>query len=131
MAKWKSRHVNKSNSNKTEAEMVRSLDKLAQYERFVELIPEALRKDVLNGMKPNEILHKYNNVVAARMVALAMTEKDPSKAFSMMKDVLDRTEGKAIERKQIQHALHQVSDQEFDALLASDLEDLEDLEDDG
>ena len=114
--------------NKEESKMVKSIDSLAQYEQFVALIPPEIRKDILEGLKPNEILKKYSNIVAGRMVATAMTERDPTRAFAMMKDVLDRTEGKAIERKQIQHALHNVTDQEFDALLASELEDLDDLD---
>lgn len=117
-----------SGSSVVERKHAENLDKLAQFQEFVETIPEDLRKDILTGMKSHEILKKYENMAAARAVVIAMREPDSGKALAAAKDIMDRASGKAVERKQIQHQLHQVSDEEFDALLASELETLDEME---
>jgi len=117
-----------SSNNGQEIAMVRGLDELDQFERFSKMVPEDLRKDILAGMKSKEIYEKYGNMAAARAVIIMMTEEDPGKAMTAVKDILDRTQGRPIERKQHQHALHNVDDKEFDALLSSEMEDLDEME---
>ena len=114
-----------SSNNGQEHVMLRGLDELAQFEEFTKKVPEDLRKDILAGMDSKEIYAKYGNMAAARAVIIMMTEQDSSKAMAAVKDILDRDEGKAIERKQIQHAMHNVDDKEFDALLASEMADID------
>lgn len=108
-------------------EMARGLDELAAYDEFAgQLLPE-IRKMLVEGATSEEILARYSPFAAARIVSIAATELDSGKALSAAKDVLDRVQGKAIERKQIAHKFANLSDTDLDAVLASAVEDLVDV----
>lgn len=129
MSKSKSKkgRYTKPGSTKTD-QMVRNLDKLSQYDEWVQLLPKDLQRDFLSGMSAQDLYAKYANAAALRAIHIALTE-DPSKALTAIKDIIDRDQGKAIERKQMHHVLDEVEDQQLDALIASELETLTEMDD--
>lgn len=114
--------------NKTEDRMIQSLDDLALLEEFsAEMLPR-LRKALSDGLSPLEIYSEFKELAAARLVTIALTEKDNGKALVAIKDILDRHDGKAVERKLIAHKFDQLPEEQLDSILLSRLEELEEQE---
>lgn len=109
-----------------ERRMVESLTDLAEFEEYCQLILPALRKDIAKGLKPEELYTKYTSMAAARGISIALTEPDSGKALSALRDILDRTQGKAVERVQVQHRFQNLKEEELDALLISRAREVED-----
>jgi hypothetical protein len=110
-------------NNEVEDSMIEALDDLAAYETFQLDMPKELRRALIDKLPPDEIYKKFANVAAARIVQIIATEKDSGKALAAAREVLDRTFGKAIERKQVRHQFEELSDQELDAVLLSELDE--------
>jgi hypothetical protein len=102
----------------------RLIDDLAKFEEFREAILPALRVDLRSGLDAKAILTKYKAVAAARLVSTIATERDSGKATSAAKEILDRTDGKAKETKDITHRMADMSDEQIDAVIASMKKDL-------
>lgn len=102
------------------------LDQLQEFSKFREEILPVLRDALQKGMKADEIYGKFQAYAAARAVSIAATELDSSKALSAIKDILDRSQGKAKERSEVTHKLEQVPDDQLDALILSRLRDEKD-----
>lgn len=111
-------------NNPAEHRMVRSLDKLAAYERFQELIMPEVIKDLEAGLTSEEILKKYSHLAAARLVTTSITGSE-HKATVAAKEILDRVSGKATEKREITHKLDKLPDDQLDALLLTELEDMD------
>lgn len=109
--------------NLQENRMVRTIDDLAAFDKFKEEILPALQKAVAKGVKAKDIMEQYSSHAAARTVTIALTEKDPGKALNAAKDILDRAQGKAVERKEVKHKLQELTDEQLDALLMSEDDD--------
>jgi hypothetical protein len=56
--------------------------------------------------------------VAARMLTIALKEPDAARALTAMKDVLDRAQGKAVEKREVKMELEGLSDSDLDARLS-------------
>ena len=106
--------------------MVELIDQINDFEEFRENFLPALRADLKKGMAPEEIRKKYASLVQARTVMTAITSDD-SRAMAAAKDILDRQEGKATEKKDITHRYAEMKDEELDAILQSEEEDLKHL----
>ena len=115
-------------SNKQEAEMVRSLDELAEFQEYRDKILRRFHKMLKDGAEPQEILKVAQSLAAARLGSMAATEFDSGKALSAIKDLLDRTQGRATEKKEVQHKFEKLTDEELDSLVASKLGALQDEE---
>lgn len=100
--------------------MAKDLDRLAEYEQFCEEILPALRKDLKAGLSDEQILQKWKAVAAARAVSLTGSKQD-AVALAASKDILDRTGGKAVERKLVAHRLEKLPDEQLEALLLTEL----------
>jgi hypothetical protein len=111
--------------NAAENKMVSRLDNLAKFEEFEESILPMLRKALQSGKGAEDILKMANAHAAARMVTIAMTEKDSQKVMSSLTQILDRTVGKATEKHQIEHKYAALKDDELDALILSEVSDAE------
>lgn len=111
--------------NHVEAKMVRNLDELARYEEFKASIAPAIQKDLSNGLSAEAIIKKYQAVVAARMVTAALLEPDHSKAAAASEKVLDRGMGKPVQKQEIEGRFTNISDEELDSLLESEMKSLE------
>ena len=99
--------------------LVKKIDKLAEFEEYCHNILPALRKEIAKGSSAEEIYSKFAHLAAARGVTIAMTEVDSGKALSAIREILDRSSGKAVERHQVQHKFEKLKDEELDALLLS------------
>lgn len=110
--------------NKREQSQTGILDDLAEFEDYRREVLEAVRKDIARGLNPKQIREKYQAQVQARLLTLALTSKDEKIALSASKDLIDRQEGRATERKEITGKLDLLSDEQLDAKLQTELMDL-------
>lgn len=115
--------------NKATEEVVNLIDQVAAFEEFCGLILPAIRKDLTKGLTAEKLYAKYTNLAAARGISIAMTEQDSNKALSAIKEILDRSSGKAVERVQVQHRFEKLRDEELDALLISRAKEVEEESD--
>lgn len=113
--------------NPQEERTIEALGDLAEFERFqAEVLPK-LRDAVLNkGASAKDILDMVQTVAAARLGTMVVTEQDSGKALAAIKDILDRTQGKATEKREISHKFEKLKEEELDALLQSRLNEVED-----
>lgn len=116
------------NSNKAEHEQHKLHRDLIAFDDFRSTILPALRKDLKSGMTPKQLREKYSALVQARLITDAMTTTDPKEAAQIGKDLIDRVEGKATEKKEVTHRFKDMSDKELDAILESEEADLKDME---
>ncbi len=65
-------------------------------------------------------------LIQARQFSIAITDDDTSKALAAIKDINDRTEGRATERVETIHILEKLPDEQLDALLETELKELSD-----
>ena len=106
-------------------ERARSIDELAIYDEMMTGVLEGVRNDLRKGLSAEDILTKYSAVAAARIVTIASTDADSGKALAAGKDILDRVQGKAKERKEVSHKLEKIDAKQLDAILLSELDILE------
>lgn len=107
--------------NNAEIRIAKALDDLAAFEEFqAELLP-ALRGAIQAGKTADDIYKMAEAMAAARAVTIAATEKDSGKALAAIREVLDRSKGKATERREIAHKYEKLKDEELDALILSEL----------
>lgn len=116
----------KNPSGRQEYQMAKALDRLKAFEEFERTVPPMIRADLSSGLSADEIYAKYDNYAAARAVAIALMEADSGKALAAIRDIRDRTQGKAVERKELTHRLDKLPDKELDALLLTEMSDIED-----
>lgn len=110
----------KFNSGQTQQnKMARNLDDLAAFEDFEDTVLPMLKKAIKEGWSPEKIYKMTAAHAAARSVSIALTEQDSGKALAGIKEVLDRSGGKATERREIKHELSGMTDAELEALIAS------------
>ena len=106
-----------------EDKMVKVLDQLDLFERLKKEIMPCIIKDLAKGFTAEELRNKYLAKIQAAQLTQALT--DP-KAAAERKDVLDRSEGKATEKREITHRLKDLPEEELDALLLSEVGDMND-----
>lgn len=81
-----------------------------------------IRKDLQAGLDTKALRTKYQALLEARKLQIALMEPDSSKSLAAIRDIQDRHEGRAVERKAVAHRFEGLADKELDALLASKLE---------
>jgi len=110
--------------NSVENRMVKALDNLQAYEEFCEGVLPLLRRAISEKWTPEQIENHpvVKAAIVARQITTAVKDPDASKALAAIKDLRDRSEGKAIERKEVKHQFESLSDAELDARLKA-LED--------
>lgn len=127
MANYKKRARSKHHGkNNTKQEDV--VDQVIAFERFQKEIAPELREMLLSGASTKEILKKFEPYAAARMLTIALAAPDERSAISAIKDILDRSAGKAVERKKVEHSMADMDERDLDALLSSELAELDDIE---
>lgn len=108
-----------------EERMAGVIDDISEFQAFKkELLPK-LRAAIKEGKKPEEIMSMAKSLAAARLATIAAWEPDNKTALAAVKDLLDRTEGKARETKDIRHSLEHAKPEELDAILLSKLGEAE------
>lgn len=98
------------------------LDDVTAFEDFRASILPVLRDALKQGMDADTIYKKFQAFAAARAISIAATEIDSSKALSAIKDILDRTQGRAKERSEVTHKLSSLPEEQLDAILLSKLQ---------
>lgn len=112
--------------NEQEQGIVDSLDDLALFQDLrAELLPE-LRKLIEGRAPTGEILQSARAAAVARLASLAVMDEDSKVALAAIKELLDRTEGKVSEKREIVHAMAKLKDEELDALVLTTLNEASD-----
>lgn len=106
-----------------EEQAARSIDRLAEFEEFQDMFLPSIRKDLTKGASWEEILKRYKPFVAARLVQLGITGGETA-ALGAIRELLDRTEGKAVQKQEHTHKLAKLPEDELDAVIKSKLEKL-------
>ncbi len=116
----------KANPHSAQTRMAGILDDITQFEEFKASILPVLRDALKQGLDADTIYKKFQAYAAARAISIAATEVDSSKALSAIKDILDRTQGRAKERTEVTHKLSSLPEEQLDAILLSKLKDQSD-----
>lgn len=103
-------------------EVIRNVELLQEFEQFKTAILPAVAEDLKRGLSAEDILRKYQAVAAAKMVSLIPSERE---GYAASRDILDRSLGKAIERKAIKHQFEELDERQLDAMIESKLKDIE------
>lgn len=118
----------KRTGNAEEAKRDKLHRDLAQFDDY-QTILATIRKDIKNGLTPKQLREKYAPLAQARVISDMLTNENAGMALAAAKDMLDRIEGKATEKKEVSHRFSDVSDKELDAILKSEEDDLKDMGD--
>jgi ABC-type transporter Mla subunit MlaD len=112
--------------NEEERGLIETLDELALFQDLrADLLPEL--KKLIEGRAPTkDILQAARAAAVARLASLAVMDEDSKTALSAIKELLDRTEGKVSEKREVTHALAKLKDEELDALVMSSIQEDED-----
>lgn len=116
------------NGDAADTGMTSLVDALQEFEDFKEKILPAIKMDLMSGMSSKELREKYAALVTARQITTAVASSDEGRASAAAKDIIDRTEGKATERREVTHKYADLKDEELDAILASEEEELKHME---
>lgn len=99
---------------------------LIDFEDFRDTVLPAIRRDITAGMTAKQLREKYASLVQARLLTEALSGESKS-AIAAARDITDRQEGKATEKKEVTHKLAHLSDEELDAVLMSEEEEVKDM----
>lgn len=108
--------------------MAKTIAEIAAFEEFKGTILPDLQRDLKKGLSPAQIREKYMALLQARIISDALRTEDPTKALAVAKDLLDRVEGRATEKKEVTHKFKDMKDEELDAIIKSEIEELDDME---
>lgn len=115
------------NGHQEEMKQVKLHQELSQFEEY-QTILKSIRKDIKNGMTEKQLQQKYAPLAQARIISEMLTNENGAAALAAAKDLLDRVNGKATEKKEVSHRFADMSDTELDAVLKSEEADLQDME---
>lgn len=118
MAKTKSRQKEYATRR-----MNRLADKLAAVEDYHANVPAELRRLLENRATPDDILQFAASLAAARLVT-ELASSHAGTAMEAAKQILDRSQGKAVERIQQHHKFEKLDESQIDALLLSKLKEV-------
>jgi hypothetical protein len=94
-----------------------SSDELALFEQLkAEVLPNLL-KDKKRGLTAKQILEKYQDLAAMKLITNMITEMDSAKSTAAATQILDRTVGKPTEKRETTHKHAALTDEQIDALL--------------
>lgn len=115
----------RSNPHGAETAMLAALDDLAEFEDYKRTVLKSIKDDIKAGLTAPQIYKKYEAMVAARTVSIALTEKSPKDVTPLLKDISDRAGGRAVERQIVVNPHANMTDEEVRALLQSRLAEFE------
>ena len=117
----------KITSQRMHAEMEQKaglIDQLAQFDDFKHTILPALIGHVKKGKTAPELRKIALSVIQAKQISNAIKAEKITDSIAACKDILDREEGRAIERKAIMHKHQDLPDDQLDALILSKMKDV-------
>jgi hypothetical protein len=109
--------------NEEEERTVEALDQLAEFEEYKQQLLPEIAKLVRGGAPTKDILNRSKALAVARLALIAVNDADSKTALSAIRDILDRTEGKVTEKREVTHAMANLADNELDALVITALEE--------
>lgn len=83
-----------------------------------------LEKDLAKGMDGEALRKKYQPKLTARSIMIGLKSDDEGAATSNIKDLTDRNEGRASEKSKIPHPLENLTAEQVEALLRTEISDL-------
>lgn len=104
------------------------IDDLMEFADFRQRILPAIRQDLSKGLSAAQLREKYASLVQARQLTEAVTSENADTALRAGQSILDRVEGKATEKREVKHTFENMTDEELDAVLRSEISDLADME---
>lgn len=110
--------------NKTEDKLVRGLDQLAAYQNYRDNVSPYIQRALEEGWSHEKILASFTELAAAKLVQLALNGTGKEQ-MSALKELLDRTQGRPVEKLEVKGKLEQLSEKELDSLLMTKLAKLE------
>ena len=115
--------------NRQENRTVEALEDLAEFQDFkADLLPK-IRAQLTAGASTKDILNTARAVAVGRLAMIAAMEGDAKTALTAIKELLERTDGKVSEKKEITHQLANMPTEELDALLITAVTESDDSED--
>lgn len=109
-----------------EDRMIEAMDDLAEFDQFkAEILPK-IRKQLSANAPTKDILNTARAVAVGRLAMIAALENDSKTALTAIKELLERTDGKVLEKKEITHAMANLKDDDLDALLITAVSDSDD-----
>jgi|ERR1019366_131013 hypothetical protein len=81
-------------------------------------------KDLDRGMDAEALRKKYQPRLTGRSIVIALASNDEGVATSNIKDLTDRTEGRASEKSKIPNPLEKLTTEQLEALLRTEISDL-------
>lgn len=103
--------------------MVRSLDKLAEFEMFDKSVLPQLQRMVTENWSPDKIRRAFAPLMQARMVQMALGDPNSPNTMKAVKDILDRHEGTAVQRVDTTTTYAKMDKRELAALALQKLKD--------
>jgi hypothetical protein len=113
-----------SNPGAADAEMVRLIDEKREFDEFRENTLPVLRQMVRDKKPPEEILRVVESLAAAKLGTMIV--RDDKRSLAAIKEVLDRTQGKPIEKTETTHKFANLKREQAEALLKTKLGALKD-----
>ncbi len=114
----KNKTKNLQKGKKTQERQARSLDALAEFDKFTKQVMPKLRKCVLENWSPEKTRKEFAPIMQAMMV-----KKGLEGNYNAIKDTLDRYEGTAVQRIEQKTLYAKMSKQERAALALQKLKD--------
>lgn len=110
--------------------MARSLDELTEFEEFRQNISKKIREDLQSGLSPEELMEKYQSMVVARQISIALADPNSNVAHRAIQDIRNRAEGTPTAKDDgtdKYKKLAQNNPEQFDSLLHSKMLEFEKL----
>ncbi len=118
----------KVGGHKQENGTIRAVDDLAEFEEFKSEILPMFKKALQEKWTPKQVYDAAATLAACKGVTIALTDEDTGRSMAAIKDILDRSGGKAVEKQEVTHSYSKLPDSELDALLESQIKDLDEDE---
>lgn len=122
--KRKTKNIKKTNGG--QGKLARSLDQLAEFDKFTRDVMPKLKKAVLENWSPEKTRKEF-----APLMQVMMVKKGIEGNFNAIKDTLDRNEGTAIQRIEQKTLYAKMSKREKAALTLQKLKDAKLIDDKG
>lgn len=121
------RETDQDKAKRSQDEVADLVQDLVDFEDFRQTVLPAIRRDLAAGLTAKQLREKYASLVQARILTEALTSDDSKSAIAAARDVTDRVDGRATEKKEVTHKFDKMTDEELDAVLKSEEADLDDM----
>lgn len=96
------------------------VDDYSEFERYKGAMKQLMGL-VQKGASPEEIYEKFGPALAARMIMLGLTEKNPAMLKGVIQEVHNRAYGKPKEKQEVTHKYENLSEEELNQQIEQEL----------